>query len=75
MTNKTTYDYLQPTPKQIETMKTLRDAAAVYGNVLASLLPEGPDKTFAIRNHRTTSMWANVAVTRLPDGTPRADEN
>jgi len=74
MTNKTTYDYLQPTPKQIEMMKTLREAAKAYGDALAALLPEGPDKTFAIRNHRTTAMWVNVAVTRLPDGTPREED-
>jgi hypothetical protein len=72
MTNKTTYDYLQPTPKQLELMTVLRQAAAVYGKTL-DLLPEGPDKTFTIRNHRTTAMWANVAATRLPDGTPRTE--
>jgi hypothetical protein len=36
------------------------------------LLPDGPDKTFVIRAHRSNAMWANVAITRLPDGTPRA---
>ena len=38
---------------------------------LEALLPDGPDKTFVIRNHRSNAMWANVAITRLPDGTPR----
>jgi hypothetical protein len=52
-------------------MQRLRAAAAAYGAVLEEVLPEGPDKTFTIRQHRTTAMWAIVAVTRLPDGTPR----
>ena len=49
----------------------VRAAAKVYNDVLESELPEGPDKTFVIRNHRSNAMWANVAITRLPDGTPR----
>lgn len=66
-----TYDYLKPTPEQIEAMAKLRLAAKVYGEALEALLPEGPDKTYVVRAHRSNAMWANVAVTRLPDGTPR----
>lgn len=66
-----TYDYLKPTLDQMDKMNRLREAAKVYGEVLEKELPEGPDKTFTIRNHRSNAMWANVAVTRLPDGTPR----
>lgn len=66
-----TFEYLNPSKEQIEAMALLREAAAVYGKMLEQLLPDGPDKTFTIRNHRTTAMWANVAVTRNPDGTPR----
>lgn len=65
------YEYLKPTDEQIAAMAKLREAAAVYGEALAELLPDGPDKTFVIRNHRSNAMWANVAVTRHPDGTPR----
>jgi hypothetical protein len=68
-----TFGYLKPTDKQNERMTRVREAAAVFAAVLEEELPEGPDKTWAIRNHRTTAMWANVAVTRLPDGTPRQD--
>jgi hypothetical protein len=68
-----TFDYLQPTDKQIVSMKRISEAAAVFASVLQDELPEGPDKTWTIRNHRTTAMWANVAATRLPDGTPRQD--
>ena len=66
-----TYEYLKPTEAQIEAMSQVRAAARAYSEVLESMLPEGPDKTFAIRNHRSNAMWANVAITRLPDGTPR----
>lgn len=66
-----TYEYLSPSPEQLAAMAQLRQAAKEYGDALEALLPEGPDKTFVIRNHRSNAMWANVAITRLPDGTPR----
>ena len=43
-------------------MVRLRRAAKLFADVLETL-PDGPDKTFTIRNHRTTVMWANVAIT------------
>jgi hypothetical protein len=46
----------------------LRAAAKAYNDVLDAELPDGPDKTFVIRAHRSNAMWANVAITRLPDG-------
>lgn len=67
-----TYEYLKPTDEQIEQMARVRAAAKAYGEVLERELPDGPDKTFVIRGHRSNAMWANVAITRLPDGTPRA---
>lgn len=66
-----TYEYLKPTDEQISAMARVREAARVYGEVLAKELPDGPDKTFVIRNHRSNAMWVNVAITRHPDGTPR----
>lgn len=66
-----TYDYLTPTVEQVERMKRVRDAAKVFGDVLEAELPDGPDKTFAIRGHRSNAMWANVAITRQADGAPR----
>jgi hypothetical protein len=66
-----TYEYLKPTDEQIERMARVRAAAKAYGEVLDRELPDGPDKTFTIRNHRHTAMWANVAITRQADGTPR----
>lgn len=66
-----TYEYLKPTDAQIELMAKVRAAAKEYGEKLEALLPDGPDKTFIMRAHRSNAMWANVAITRLPDGTPR----
>lgn len=66
-----TYEYLNPTDEQKEQMAKVRAAAKAFNDVLDACLPDGPDKTFVIRNHRSNAMWANVAITRLPDGTPR----
>lgn len=71
MMHPSTYGYLKPTDEQIERMSRLRDAAKIYGDILERELPDGPDKTFVIRAHRSNAMWVNVAVTRLRDGTPR----
>lgn len=66
-----TFEYLKPTDDQVETMAKVRSAAKAYCDALEALLPDGPDKTYIIRTHRSNAMWANVAITRLPDGTPR----
>jgi hypothetical protein len=66
-----TFEYLKPTDDQIESMMKVRLAAKVYCDALEAVLPEGPDKTFIIRTHRSNAMWANVAITRQADGTPR----
>lgn len=71
--HSTTFEYLRPTDDQMAKMAILRQAARDYCDILERHVPDGPDKTFIIRAHRANAMWANVAVTRLPDGTPRAD--
>lgn len=67
-----TFEYLKPTDEQIEQMRVVREAAKAYCDVLEDHLPDGPDKTFVIRAHRSNAMWANVAITRSADGTPRS---
>jgi hypothetical protein len=67
-----TYEYLKPTDDQLAKMARVRAAAKAYSDVIEAELPEGPDKTFMLRNHRSNAMWANVAITRQPDGTPRS---
>ena len=66
-----TYEYLKPTEDQLARMTRVRAAAKAYSDILDAELPDGPDKTFVLRAHRSNAMWANVAITRLPDGTPR----
>ncbi len=69
--HSSTFEYLKPTDDQIECMAKVRSAAKAYADALDALLPDGPDKTFIIRNHRSNAMWANVAITRHSDGSPR----
>lgn len=66
-----TYEYLKPSDEQMAQMAQVRTAAKAYGEVLEQMLPDGPDKTYVIRKHRENAMWANVAITRQPDGSPR----
>lgn len=66
-----TFEYLKPTDEQVKAMGVVRAAAAEYARVLDEMLPDGPDKTFVLRAHRSNAMWANVAITREADGAPR----
>ena len=66
-----TYEYLKPTDEQGKRMDAVRAAAKAYSDVLERELPDGPDKSYILRNHRSNAMWANVAITRHPDGAPR----
>lgn len=66
-----TFEYLKPTEAQIDQMAGARAAVAECSERLSSAIPEGPDKTYLLRKLREVGMWANVAITRLPDGTPR----
>lgn len=67
-----TYDFFKPTDEQVARMARVRAASKAYNDVLDAELPDGPDKTFIVRTHRTNAMWANVTITRGPDGSPRA---
>jgi hypothetical protein len=66
-----TFNYLNPTGEQQTKMGIVREAAAEFADLLDHTLPEGPDKTYVMRKLREVAMWANVTLTRLPDGTPR----
>jgi hypothetical protein len=69
--HESTFDYLKPTDAQVDTMAKLRHATKTYCEALEQYMPAGPDRTYAIRKVREVGMWANVAVTRDADGTPR----
>ena len=66
-----TYEYMKPTDDQIARMARVREAALAYSQALEKEIPDGPDKTYAIRKHREVAMWANIAITRQADGSPR----
>lgn len=66
----TTFEYLKPTDAQVSAMAVVRAASGLYAKVLDEMLPDGPDKTFVLRAHRSNAMWANVAITREADGAP-----
>lgn len=66
-----TFEYLKPTDVQIETMAKASSVVANCSKGLEELIPDGPDKTYLLRKLREVGMWTNVAITRLPDGTPR----
>lgn len=69
--HESTFQYLKPTPAQVDTMAVVRNNFAGLAIALTKLLPDGPDKTFIMRELRTLAMWANVTITRGPDGSPR----
>ena len=69
--HESTFLYLQPNADQIAAMHDVRKAAADYEAVLSTMVPDGPDKTYLLRKLREVAMWANVAITRQPDGAPR----
>jgi hypothetical protein len=69
--HSSTFEYLKPDDAQINLMREAREASKKYAQTLDEVLPEGPDKTYIFRKLRELAMWANVAITRLPDGTPR----
>lgn len=66
-----TFEYLKPTDEQIKQMEEAGQRAFVYNNAIEALLPDGPDKTYILRKFREVAMWANISITRLPNGTPR----
>jgi hypothetical protein len=67
----TTFEYLKPTDKQVQDMGAVREAFKVFTDTIDKFIPEGPDKTYLLRHLRDAAMWANIAITRNPDGSPR----
>jgi hypothetical protein len=66
------FQYLKPTDEQMGAMEMVRGASAIYYETLEHFVPDGPDKTYLLRKLRETAMWANIAITRNPDGSPRS---
>jgi hypothetical protein len=66
-----TFEYLKPSDGQMEQMDQVRAAFKEFVEEIDAILPAGPDKTFVLRQLRDCAMWANVCLTRQPDGSPR----
>ena len=66
-----TFNYLKPTDEQFATMEHLRLRFQQFADDISPMIPDGPDKTYLLRQLRDVAMWANTAVTRQPDGSPR----
>lgn len=69
--HESTFSYLKPTDEQLSKMAIVRGEFLNCVMGLDTHIPDGPDKTFLMRQLRTCAMWANVAITRQPDGAPR----
>jgi len=69
--HSSTFEYLKPTDAQMALMATVRGEFAAFASSLDAVLPDGPDKTYLLRQLRECAMWANIALTRNPDGSPR----
>jgi hypothetical protein len=65
------FEPVKPTEVQSEAMEALRGEALNFAHVLDVYVPEGPDKTHLMRKFRDVVMWANVAIIRNADGSPR----
>jgi hypothetical protein len=70
--HESTFGYIAPTDKQKEDMAIVRAKFMELTFAIDSFIPEGPDKTYMLRHLRECAMWANIAITRNPDGSPRA---
>jgi hypothetical protein len=72
--HESTFEYLPVTDDQKASIQVCREAAAEYARTLSEIVPDGADKTYALRKLRDVAMWVNVAITRNADGSPRDGE-
>ena len=69
--HESTFEYMKPTDDQLQVMANVRAEFRVFLESLDHSIPNGPDKTYLFRMLRDAGMWANIAITRNPDGSPR----
>jgi hypothetical protein len=58
-------------PSQLGQMAEVRARFEDFAQYLDGALPDGPDKTYVLRQLRDCAMWSNVTLVRTADGTPR----
>jgi hypothetical protein len=69
--DKATFERLAPTDQQLANVTHMRGAfGLLLGEVMAHV-PDGPDRTYVIRQLRTCAMWCNMSITHQPDGSAR----
>jgi len=56
------FTYVVPTPETLPHFKAVAEALADAYRVLTNHVPEGPDRTLAIRKLQEARMWANCAI-------------
>jgi hypothetical protein len=71
MLDPSTFEYLKPTVSQQAAMNDMREAFRRLSLDVMGILPAGADQTYVLRKLRECAMWANVAITRNADGSPR----
>ena len=69
--HETTFEYLKPSDAQIATMGELRQAFAELVQHIEDRIPESRYRSLAITELESAAMWANKAITRQGNGTPR----
>ena len=69
--HESTFEYFKPNDDQVTDMQVCREAARTYAMTLSEIVPDGADKTYALRKLRELAMWVNVAIMRDADGSPR----
>lgn len=71
MTHPLMFESVLPSEEQTQQMNRVRSAFTHLVTQIETHIPEGPDRTFIIRQLRDSAMWCNVAIIRNPDGSPR----
>jgi hypothetical protein len=69
--HKATFERLTPTEDQELSMVTMRSAFGLIVAAVVANVPEGPDRTYIVRQLRTCAMWCNMSITHNADGSPR----
>lgn len=71
MMDSTLFEYLSPTDDQRATMGEVRRGYKVLCDLIERLVPLGRYRALTITALEESAMWANKAITRDSDGTPR----
>jgi hypothetical protein len=68
------FTYHPPTgPAQVETYQDIRTAGRQLAHVVDEMVPDGPEKTLAIRKIQEAVMWANAGIACAPPPAPEPE--